>query len=309
MRRRGTVLGLTLVVAACGIEVVGVDPAAVSEGPDGQTSGPAPDGTSSGGTSGGNSGTSGGGGNGDASKGDAKGPSLEDAGIDVLAIDSGSGCNVPLFTDDTIVAHKTTMQAMTVDGDPKEWPCTSRVRFRGDPPGGKNSNPVSGIAEAAIAWAPEGAYFMARIVTNDAPQGTNDEPWLNDAAELFFAKDPRGAIKEDDVHLIVDWQNKAKSYDKLAVAHDPDPGIKHAVKLIPGGNGFVVEAFLPKPVLKLPDISNGDSFPIDIQVDENSTGDGDRPAYWLVQKQASIDDCIEPHCNSNLWGAVRFVDP
>lgn len=303
--RRGPVWMLTFVVAACGIDIVGIVPLDMDAGPDARptssassTGGTSSGSTGTGGTSGGSSGTSG-----------TSGTVAKDSGVDATLPDfsTGSSCtSVKRITTDTLVAHKATAD-FKVDDSIDEWPCDWRVKFRGTPDNAANGQSTSAVAETALAWSDMGLYFMAFVSTQDGPSGNDGEPYQNDAAEFYFAK-VRGAITADDVHFVSDYSGATKWYPMGKDVGDPVPGgITHTVKRT--DNRFFVEAFFPKETLKLAMLNKGDAYNFEVQIDQHKNGDGTRPAFWVVRTQQDDGACGEPHCSSNMWGKVQFADP
>lgn len=219
---------------------------------------------------------------------------------------------VPIPTDASVVAHAVDAGAIVVDGRTTDWPCAWRLHFDGTTAGGGvNKELAVATAELGLAWEPTGILFMARLhIPGDHAVVSEDSIYANDGAELYIGRDTptTGALTTSDVHLIIDYANRAKLYGAV----NGDAGTVGIVTAVgPLADGFTVEAYVPSSAMMQPALAAGAVLPFDMQVNERWPTGTERRAFWLYHQPGAggIGTCAslalrQPSCDSTAWGRL-----
>jgi hypothetical protein len=246
---------------------------------------------------------------------------------DGAAVVDAATCTLVTATNDVIRARRVSKTAITVDGDPSEWPCTNRVRVDATTAAVVFFGPSTSTAALELAWAPEGLFYLAQVTDRGAPSGDDlVRVFDNDAVEVFIgANTPHpGLFNPTDFQFIVDYAGRAQVYRNNSLQNGAvdGMGLQSAAKV--NGNAFVVEGFIPSSALgyqsidpQAPHTGNPVKVGFDFQVDEHAAtlGANSSSAYWLFERPPpgyGAGDCSgsqqAPYCNETVWGSVQ-LDP
>lgn len=251
--------------------------------------------------------------------GDDDASSPEDAGADADApivdsgTDTGTGpgtCTPPSLQPNALGAIVHLATTPTIDGKIDEWPCSAFVAIDKNHAGQVLGNTLQ-HAEYALGWTQDGVYFACHVFDQNPPEGTNTDPFRNDACELYLGSAPaaqQGRFQNGDLHYVVDYASHKGSYDTNGVTSPPNVDVISQAKVVSGG--FIVEVFVPwasglggnQPP------SAGTSLLLDVQIDDdqnNMNQVGVLTSYYEpVSSQTCSSGLKQPTCDTRLWGTA-----
>jgi hypothetical protein len=233
-----------------------------------------------------------------------------DAGGAVEAGSSACADAGPTGASGSMIAHEAS-SAIVVDGDLSDWTCAQFFTLDGTNAAKKSGTVASSVA-IALLWTKSTLYFAANV-TDPAVAGTDtNEPYKNDAIELYLGGGtPMGKFGTGDWQFVVDHKNFARAYVGTS-EQAPPAGFASAAKRT--SSGYAVEISVDASLLAPASLAAGASLGFDVQLDDCAMDGGDRAGYliyWMASGASACTSCCstEPSCNTLSFGRVTLIAP
>lgn len=233
---------------------------------------------------------------------------LDSGAADAATDEAAPPCQAtPLDGSPRTAFQRTT--PIQVDGDLSDWPCAFTSM---DPTDAHVIGTPQSTGSFAIGWDASGIWFACHVVDAN-PEGTESDPFKNDACEFFIGAPTvaaNGAYDQTDLHYVVDYKGLARWFPTASTEKPLPAGALSAGTKV--ADGFAVELFLPASILGFTPAA-GTTELFDMQIDDNQAGvpqAGQLDAYLATTPD--IGQCLnealhQPACDTRLWGTVNLA--